>query len=71
VVLYAVRLLEYNPVTEEVTELKKFPNITKFNGYSTLERALQKAHKILEKEENASELEQTDTTYQIEIPPKK
>lgn len=70
VVLYAVRLLEYNPAMEEVTELKKFPNDTKFSGYSTLKRALQKAHKILEKEENASELEQTDTTYQIEIPPK-
>ena len=49
--LYAVRLLEYNPNSKEITELSKFPNNTKVNGYSTLEKALNRATKIKNEQE--------------------
>jgi len=48
VVLYAVRLFEYNPQEDKLTELKKYAK-NKL-GYATLENALEKAKKIIEKE---------------------
>ncbi|CFW92698.1 conserved protein of unknown function (AIG1 domain) [endosymbiont DhMRE of Dentiscutata heterogama] len=49
-VLFAVRLLEYNPATEKLTELSKFPNNTKVNGYKE-EKALHRAEKIKNEQE--------------------
>ncbi|CAG8471839.1 14313_t:CDS:2 [Cetraspora pellucida] len=47
VLFYAVRLFEYNHNTEKLDKLKKFPDDTKFSGYSTFEKAQQKVNEIL------------------------
>lgn len=50
VAFYAVRLLEYNPIAGELTELNKFPAITNVKGY-TLEKALHRSEKIKNEQE--------------------
>lgn len=65
VLVYAVRLLEYDPQTQKLTELKRFAKNKV--GYATLEKALKKVNKILESEKNVEE----KLIPQIEIPTNK
>ena len=75
VILYAIRLFEYNPETKQLTELKRYAK-NKL-GYATFEDALAKVNRLLNNESDTDSLQtisqqgsQVSLINQIEQPPK-
>ena len=72
VILYAVRLFEYDPQTGKLTELKRY--VKNKVGYSSLESALEKVRRIIEAKKNnladISDNNSSECDSVIEILPK-